>query len=32
VDGRRPEVDALIEAKGLKQMNDTGALEPSSTR
>jgi Asp-tRNA(Asn)/Glu-tRNA(Gln) amidotransferase B subunit len=27
------DVDAIIEAKGLKQMNDTGALEkPSSTR
>ena len=25
--GEGSEVDALIEAKGLKQMNDTGALE-----
>jgi aspartyl-tRNA(Asn)/glutamyl-tRNA(Gln) amidotransferase subunit B len=25
--GEGPEVDALIEAKGLKQMNDSGALE-----
>ena len=25
--GEGNEVDALIEAKGLKQMNDTGALE-----
>ncbi|MRD49075.1 Asp-tRNA(Asn)/Glu-tRNA(Gln) amidotransferase subunit GatB [Caenimonas koreensis DSM 17982] len=25
--GEGPDVDALIEAKGLKQMNDTGALE-----
>jgi aspartyl-tRNA(Asn)/glutamyl-tRNA(Gln) amidotransferase subunit B len=28
----KAEVDAVIEAKGLKQMNDTGALERSSTR
>jgi aspartyl-tRNA(Asn)/glutamyl-tRNA(Gln) amidotransferase subunit B len=27
VDGEASEVDAVIEAKGLKQMNDTGALE-----
>ena len=25
--GESPDVDAIIEAKGLKQMNDTGALE-----
>jgi aspartyl-tRNA(Asn)/glutamyl-tRNA(Gln) amidotransferase subunit B len=25
--GEGQEVDAVIEAKGLKQMNDTGALE-----
>jgi aspartyl-tRNA(Asn)/glutamyl-tRNA(Gln) amidotransferase subunit B len=30
--GEASEVDAVIEAKGLKQMNDTGALERSSTR
>jgi aspartyl-tRNA(Asn)/glutamyl-tRNA(Gln) amidotransferase subunit B len=29
---RQSEVDAVIEAKGLKQMNDSGALEKSSTR
>jgi hypothetical protein len=30
--GEGTEVDAVIEAKGLKQMNDSGALEkPSST-
>jgi aspartyl-tRNA(Asn)/glutamyl-tRNA(Gln) amidotransferase subunit B len=27
VDRRRQDVDAVIEAKGLKQMNDTGELE-----
>jgi aspartyl-tRNA(Asn)/glutamyl-tRNA(Gln) amidotransferase subunit B len=27
VDRRGQDVDAVIEAKGLKQMNDTGALD-----